>query len=209
LALTFLAVAALALLIFAAAASAASPPSVESESASNITRNDATLEAQVNLHEAPAGVYYQFQLAREPSEYATEILCPPTLHPGIDGCIGPPGADALPIGWICGSCETEQAAQQVQLDLASAGVTLKPSTTYHFRVIAARAVQTEDTIQWEPPTVYGADQTFTTQSEPPLPNAQTGAAGQLPALHSPPPASAPHRRRHRHHRRHMRGLRRR
>ena len=31
-------------------------------------------------------------------------------------------------------------------------------------MIAARSVQTEDTIQWEGPTVYGPDQTFTTPS---------------------------------------------
>jgi hypothetical protein len=47
-------------------------------------------------------------------------------------------------------------------------VTLKPSTTYHYRVIAARAVQTEDTIQWERPPVYGPDQTFTTPPSPPV-----------------------------------------
>jgi hypothetical protein len=54
------------------------------------------------------------------------------------------------------------AAQPVHLDLASAGVTLKPGTTYHFRVIAAKAIPTEDTIEWGPPTVLGGDQAFTT-----------------------------------------------
>ena len=143
---------------------AASPPSIDSESASNLTQTDATLEAEINPESGARGVYYQFQLVKEASEYATEILCPPTLNPGIDGCIGPQGANALPIGWVPGNLANPLAAQPVQLDLASAGVTLEPSTTYHFRVIAARAVQTEDTIQWEPPTVYGGDQTFTTAS---------------------------------------------
>jgi hypothetical protein len=143
------------------------PPSIESESASHITQTDATLEAQINPQADQAGDYYQFQLVRSPSEYASEILCPAKLPPTTDGCIGTHSESALPIGWVCGSCERLGPAQQVQLDLASAGVTLKPGTTYHYRVIAARAVQTEDTIQWEPPTIYGADQTFTTPSGPP------------------------------------------
>jgi hypothetical protein len=138
------------------------PPSIESESVSHVTSTDATLEAQINPQGDQAGDYYQFQMVEDPSEYASEILCPTKPPPTTDGCIGTHSEGALPIGWVCGSCEREQAAQQVQLDLANAGVTLKPATTYHYRVIAARAVQTEDTIQWEPPTVYGPDQTFAT-----------------------------------------------
>jgi hypothetical protein len=143
------------------------PPSIESESASKITQTDATLEAQINPQADQAGDYYQFQLVKDPSEYVPEILCPTKLPPGTDGCVGTQSASALPIGWVCGSCERPGSTQPVQLDLASAGVTLKAATTYHYRVLAARRVQTEDTIQWEPPTVYGPDQTFTTPSGPP------------------------------------------
>jgi hypothetical protein len=143
-------------------ADTASPPSIESESVSNITPTDATLGAEINLHEAPAGVYYQFQLVTDPSEYASEILCPPTLEPGYSGCIGPQGSGALPIGFLPGNTLQPGATLTAGLDLANAGVTLQPGTTYHYRVLAARAVQTEDTIEWEPPTAYGADQTFTT-----------------------------------------------
>src|SRR5258708_2279367 len=143
-------------------AQASTVPVVNGESVSNVTPTDATLEAFINSQEAPAGGYYQFQLVKDPSEYASEILCPTKPPPTTNGCIGTQSEGALPIGWVCGSCERENAAQQVQLDLASAGVTLKPVTTYHYRVLAARAVKTEDTIQWEPPTVYGPDQTFTT-----------------------------------------------
>ncbi len=50
-------------------------------------------------------------------------------------------------------------------------MTLKPGTTYHYRVLAATATVTEDTLEWEGPTAYGPDQTFTTPSTPP-----TGAA---------------------------------
>jgi hypothetical protein len=185
-------------------ASSEEPPSIVSEGVSSITATDATLEAAIEPR-AWHGAHYQFQLVSDPTEYASEILCPPTLQPGTDGCVGPQGADALPIGWVPGNLANPLSAQPVQLDLASAGITLEPSTTYHFRVIAARAVQTEDTIQWEPPTVYGADQTFTTSSDPPPLNAQTsGTDGQLPTIQSP--SSTSHHRRHRHHRRHKRGL---
>jgi hypothetical protein len=131
-----------------------------------VTQTDATLEAQINPQGDQAGDYYQFQLVKEPSEYASEILCPEPPPQGFSICDGTHSQGALPIGWVCGSCE-RLAPQFVQLDLASAGVTLKPATTYHYRVIAARRVQTEDTMQWEPPTVYGTDQTFTTPSGPP------------------------------------------
>jgi hypothetical protein len=139
-------------------------PLVTSEGVSQLTATDATLEAAINPR-AEAGAYYQFQLVTDPGEYASEILCPPTLQPGTTGCVGPQGT-ALPIGWVPGNLENPLAAQPVHLDLAAAGVTLKPGVTYHFRLLAARRVPTEDTIQWEEPTVFGADQTFTTLSPP-------------------------------------------
>jgi hypothetical protein len=142
------------------------PPSIESESVSHVTSTDATLEAQINLHEASAGAYYQFQLVKEPSEYASEILCPAKLPPATDGCAGTQSASALPIGFLPGNTAQPGVDLSAILDLASAGVTLKPGTTYHYRVLVARRVQTEDTIQWEAPTVYGADQTFTTPTPP-------------------------------------------
>jgi hypothetical protein len=143
-------------------AQASTVPSIASESVSHITPTDATVEAQVNLHEAGAGAYYQFQLVKEPSEYASEILCPVKLPPASDGCDGTQSASALPIGFIPGNTAQPDVDLPAILDLASAGVTLKPATTYHYRLLVARRVQTEDTTQWEPPTVYGADQTFTT-----------------------------------------------
>jgi hypothetical protein len=142
-------------------------PSIESESVSSVTSTDATLEAQVNLHEAGAGAYYQFQLVRNPSAYASEILCPTKLPPGTSGCIGTQSASALPIGFIPGNTMQPSVDHLVNLDLAGAGVTLQPGTTYHYRLLVARRVQTEDTIEWEPPTVYGPDQTFATPSGSP------------------------------------------
>jgi hypothetical protein len=140
-------------------AQASTVPVIDSESVSNVTSTDATLEASIDSQEAPAGDYYQFQVVANPSEFASEILCPSQLG-GYSGCNGPTTPGALPIGFH--SSSFEHLEKPVSLDLNSAGVTLKPGTTYHYRVLAARRVQTEDTIQWEPPTVYGPDQTFTT-----------------------------------------------
>jgi hypothetical protein len=156
-------------------------PSIESESVSHVTPTDATLDAQINPHEAQAGDYYQFQLVKDPSEYASEILCPAEPSNIARPCIGTHSATALPIGWVCGSCEREAEAQQVQLDLASAGVTLQPGTNYHYRVIAARAVRTEDTIEWEPPTVFGSDQTFTTLPSGKAPVIDSESVSQITA----------------------------
>jgi hypothetical protein len=157
---------ALAFLVFSGSAFASVPPSIDSESASHVTSTDATLEAQVNLREAGAGAYYQFQVVASPSEFASEILCPQKLPPATDGCIGTQSANALPIGFVAGNTLQPGVDLPAILDLASAGVTLQPGTTYRYRVLVARRVQTEDTIQWEAPTVDGADQTFTTPTPP-------------------------------------------
>lgn len=146
--------------ILAASAQASTVPVIDSESVSNVTATDATLEASINSQEAPPGDYYQFQVVTNPSGFASEILCPSTRPQGAEECVGPQSPGVPPIGFHPSSFE--HLEKPVSLDLNSAGVTLKPGTTYHYRVLAARRVQTEDTIQWEPPTVYGPDQTFTT-----------------------------------------------
>ncbi len=56
---------------------------------------------------------------------------------------------------------------QTKLNLSKNGVTLTPSTLYHYRILAATAIFGEDTIEWEPPIVIGPDQTFTTLEEEP------------------------------------------
>ena len=181
-----------------ASAALSVPPSIESESASTLTATDATLEARIDPHEADA--YYQFQLVSDSGEYASEILCPePPLPKSVLPCIGTSSSGALSINFIDGEAAT------VSLDLAGAGITLQPGTTYHYRVLAAKAKPSEDTIEWLGPTVYGADQTFETPEESPsssldrqggnTPNSSPPPAGQSP------PAIAPQRRRH-HHRHH-------
>jgi hypothetical protein len=186
----------------------ASAPSIESESVSNITSTDATLEAQINPNGAAAGDYYQFQLVIDPSDYASEILCP-TQPPRIaDFCIGTHSEGALPIGFIPGNSANPEANSPVSLDLASAGVTLQPGRTYHYRVLVARRVLTEDTIEWESPTVYGDDQMFTTSSESPSASSQAsdthGPFSMSTTIQSSPSALSPPHRRHVHHRRHRR-----
>jgi alpha-tubulin suppressor-like RCC1 family protein len=134
-------------------------PAIDSESYTGLTEHDATLQAQIN----PEGqsVRYQFQIVKIPSEYLPEMACP--SGPGTALCLGSPATPgALPLGFIA----TGSADESVSLDLAAAGVTLEPETTYHYRVIAVSSPLTEDTIQWEGPQVYGADQTFTTPGPP-------------------------------------------
>ncbi|HEY2478028.1 MAG TPA: hypothetical protein VGI17_04795 [Solirubrobacterales bacterium] len=185
----------------------AAPPSIEGKSASKITPTGATLEAQINPGDAPDGIYYQFQIVRNPGEYAAEIVCPPEPASGpFHPCIGDHLPGALPIGFIPAGSELSA----VSLDLSGAGVTLQPGTTYHYRVVVAPAVLTEDATEWESPAIDGPDQIFTTPPQPsptgePDPQAG-GTAPTLTALVAVPPVHRHHRRHHRrhHHRKHDR-----
>jgi hypothetical protein len=154
---------------FAITAAFAAVPTIEKESVSGITSTNAVLEAQISP--PPEGyAFYQFQLVTDPEEYASEILCPEPPF-GNALCLGEYAEGVLPIRFIF------EEPSQVGLDLSEdAGVTLTPNTTYHYRVLAATAIRTEDTIEWEPPIVIGADQTFTTLGEVsvPLTIAKTG-----------------------------------
>ena len=133
---------------------------IEEESVSGITSTNANLEVQVSPH-GGFGAYVQFQLVTDPKEYASEILCPESLEAG-PVCIGEFAEGALPI------LRPFKEATWVRLNLTkNVGVTLTPNTTYHYRALAARALPSEDTIEWEEPTVFGPDQTFTTLSETP------------------------------------------
>jgi hypothetical protein len=152
---------ALAVAVLPATALAASQPSIEWTSAWNLTPTDATVGAGINPQGLSGfGAYYEFQVVADTSEYLSEIACPPRAKlRGTDGCgPGPEVEDALPIGQVPDATKGET----VTLDLAGTGITLKPGTTYHYRVLAAKARETEDTLQWEPPAVVGPDQTFTT-----------------------------------------------
>jgi hypothetical protein len=149
-----------------AAAAAEEPPTIDGESASGLGTESATLEAQINPHSTERGAYYQFQIAKDPSEFAAEFTCPTEGFPANSSlCLGVTAQEgALPISAI----PAGTSDQAVSLDLESAGVTLEPDTAYYYRVIAAGIVPTEDTTQWEEPTVLGASQTFSTQSGSPV-----------------------------------------
>jgi len=137
-----------------ASASASSPPSIESESVSNVTPTDATLEAQIN----PNRLYtaYEFQIDTT-GNYTFPLRGCPLPLPGDPVCDPLGGSETLPSGLLEPS-PTYLAAgsgdQFVSLDLASIGAMLQPATTYHYRVIASNGGQNVD----------GLDQTFTTPS---------------------------------------------
>ncbi len=136
------------------------PPSIESESASNVTEHDATLEATIN----PNGLYagYEFQLYTiDNGEYNFIQNCPFDI-PGYEWCAEyvktpPPGlVESQPQYIPAGSGD-----QSVSLDLASIGATLEPGSTYHYRVLTANTHE----------IVQGPVQEFTTPSQPTSPPA--------------------------------------
>ena len=119
---------------------AASPPTIKSESVSNITPTDATLEAKINTE--GLGTTYEFQL-RSPVCQPPAMCIPIVTYP-------------LPSGKLLGSF----VGQSVSLDLNSAGVILEPGREYFYSVNATNAAGTTE----------GQFQTFTTPSatEPPV-----------------------------------------
>ncbi len=142
-----------------AGAITATQPSIEGVSVQNVRTNDASFEATVNPEGLSGfGADLQFQVVADPSEYLPEIVCPERAPHGWDGCAGTLVPGSLPIDGVANSTHGES----VRLNLAGAGVTLTPGTTYHYRLLAAKAVVTEDVLQWEGPAVTSADQTFTT-----------------------------------------------
>jgi hypothetical protein len=137
-------------------------PSIESESVSNITPTDATLEAQIDTEVSYTG--YWFQIDTNSSYDFTQADCP-FEFPGYAECDSIRVGEPLPAGLVEPRPEYIQASsgdQPVRLDLAGIGTTLQPATTYHYRVLAANGGS---------PTVQGPDQTFTT------PGAQSGTGG--------------------------------
>jgi hypothetical protein len=139
----------------------ASFPTIGGESISGLTATNATMEAEVDPQGAPNGVFVQFQLLLDPGEAPAEMACPPSPPHGYSVCVGPQSADALPIHLVSGV-----GAQVVTLDLAQAGVSLKPGRTYFFRALAADRILSEDAAEWEPPAVIGSTSDFTTPIPP-------------------------------------------
>jgi hypothetical protein len=143
-----------------AAADLALGPSIESESVANVTSTGATLEATINPESSQHWDHAQFQLVKNTSEYLSTFACPPEWARS-SLCIGTDReAEGLPMRYVSAGSQ----GQTVNL-----GVALQPNTTYHWRIITARGVVTEDTFGYEEPIVYGPDQTFTTPSGSPGP----------------------------------------
>jgi hypothetical protein len=155
--------AALSVAVLPAAALAASSPAIEWTNAWNLAPTDATVGAGINPEGLSDGAFYQFQLVKSTSEYLPEMFCSEggVVQPVGQGCGGNWGTppEVIPLG---GKVEGSKG-QQVSLDLAGAGVTLTPGTTYHYRVLSAKALAEEEGgIFWEHPSVIAPDQTFTT-----------------------------------------------
>ncbi len=100
-----------------------SGPSIESESVSNLTPTDATLEAQIDTE--GLSTLYQFQLS--------------SICGGRGACLVMIEYP-LPSGLLLGSF----IDQSVSLDLNSAGVTLRPGDTYSYSVSATSTAGTTE-----------------------------------------------------------------
>jgi hypothetical protein len=130
--------------------SAGEPPAVVSESVSNVTEHDATLEAQINTDGKYTG--YEFQIDTNSSFNFTHAVCPFTIPGQLECALGVDG-EPLPPGLVEPKPEYIQAGsgeQSVSLDLASIGATLQPDTTYYFQVIVSHGPDgpgSEDHIQ--------------------------------------------------------------
>jgi hypothetical protein len=154
-----------------AAFASSSAPVIESESASSITSTDATLGAQIdtdNLFTA-----YEFEIDTNASYNYTKADCPLPV-PGYAQCESITVGEPLPAGLVEPWPEfipPGSGTESVSLDLASIGTTLRPVTTYHYRVIASNGGQ----------IVEGPDQTFTTT---PVEGSTTPAEGKAPVIES-------------------------
>jgi hypothetical protein len=158
-------------------------PSIESESVSNITPTDATLEAQIDTE--GLSTLYQFTLRPEPCSYHGVIYCELVAEP-----------IPLPSGEILGSF----VGQSVSLDLNSAGVRLNPGEEYSYSVIATSSAGSTEG-QWQafeaPGGVFEPLSTTTSTStepgagQPPATGSGDQAAGSGGSSSSSAPVPAP------------------
>ncbi len=140
-------VAAALLLLFAAATALADgpKPTIESESASNVTTTDATLEALVNPGSGEDGFALE-------TTYEFFLEAPWCGTRGSGFCEASGGVLVYK-GTIAAGATTPQLES---VDLAGAGHALSPGVTYGYRVVARNEVG----------EAFGGEKTFTTPSNP-------------------------------------------
>ncbi|MFZ2113877.1 MAG: hypothetical protein WAU77_09115 [Solirubrobacteraceae bacterium] len=143
-----------------------SAPTIEAESATDVTATDATLSATIdtqNLYTA-----YEFQIDTNSTYDYTRPACALEL-PGFGACQVIVVGEPLPFGLVeppSASIPSGSGTQTVSVGLASIGVTLQPGATYHYRVIAANTSNGQ--------VVTGPDQTFTTSQDGTVANTSSG-----------------------------------
>jgi hypothetical protein len=176
------AVAAAALIVAAVPSAAlAAQPTIESESVSNVTETDATLETTLNITGVEPGAYYQFELAQSPGELAPEFTCP-VFHEGEIPCFGAPQeAGSLP---VLAAVDIELGGTNpAHKSLELTGLrTLTPDTNYYYRVITAQAIVTVDSLRWVKPAVQGPIQSFKTAGPPGATTVHVSATGHTTAI---------------------------
>jgi hypothetical protein len=116
----------------------ASAPVIEGESVTHITSADATVEAQIN----PGGLATTYEV--------WVGAYPECIEERLEEC------ENTPKGTIVGTIPAGFAPQKVSADIANAWHKLKPGASYIFSVNAVN----------QDGTAYGANQQFTTRSDP-------------------------------------------
>jgi hypothetical protein len=140
-------------------------PFIRSLAVSTITGHSAILEADLDTEGLEDGIYYQFQLVKDPADFRSEVTCPQK------SIYAPPTISCL--GWLShegggdfhrepGDLPTNalfpDEDQHVRLEVQG----LDPEVEYHYRVIAVEREQAVDTIQWVPPASHSPEKDFTT-----------------------------------------------
>ena len=139
-------------------------PFIRGLAVSTITGHSAILEADLDTDGAEDGIYYQFQLVKDPADFRPEVTCPQrSIQAPPLSCLGAflnggssdihrePGD--LPTNALFSDDD-----QHIRLEVQG----LDPEAEYHYRVVAVEREQTVDTIQWLPPASHSPEKDFTT-----------------------------------------------
>lgn len=138
----------------------AAAPTIDTQWVTDVSAEDATLHAQINPNGLPT--HYELQLDTTGNfKFEQNTSCP--LAEAPMWCLQVVLAgDPLPSGLVQPPefvLPASVDSQHVSVNMARIGATLKPSTTYHYRAIAANGEE----------LVEGPTQTFTTPPDSPAP----------------------------------------